>query len=66
MTVADTFGADDPHYRLAEDTITVAPLLAQLPPEDWQWVAAAATDTWRCRLLRLTPGSTAHLDGRRR
>ncbi|WP_410873105.1 SigB/SigF/SigG family RNA polymerase sigma factor [Nocardia sp. A7] len=36
MTVADTFGAIDPSYRLAEDTITVAPLLARLSPEEQQ------------------------------
>ncbi|MBC7301632.1 MAG: SigB/SigF/SigG family RNA polymerase sigma factor [Nocardia sp.] len=34
MTVADAFGAVDPRFGLAEDTITVAPLLAGLPPED--------------------------------
>ncbi|WP_063003010.1 SigB/SigF/SigG family RNA polymerase sigma factor [Nocardia salmonicida] len=45
MTVADTFGADDPHYRLAEDTITVAPLLAQLPPEDRQLLIWRFYDT---------------------
>ncbi|MGY0499183.1 SigB/SigF/SigG family RNA polymerase sigma factor [Nocardia sp. FBN12] len=36
MTVADTFGAEDPSYRRTEDTITVAPLLARLAPEDRQ------------------------------
>ncbi|WP_446222476.1 SigB/SigF/SigG family RNA polymerase sigma factor [Nocardia sp. IBHARD005] len=36
MTVAETFGAEDPSYCLTEDTITVAPLLAQLPPEGRQ------------------------------
>ncbi|MFI6223142.1 SigB/SigF/SigG family RNA polymerase sigma factor [Nocardia salmonicida] len=45
MTVADTFGADDPHYRLAEDTITVAPLLAQLSPEDRQLLIWRFYDT---------------------
>ncbi|WP_194828181.1 SigB/SigF/SigG family RNA polymerase sigma factor [Nocardia sp. XZ_19_231] len=45
MTVADTFGADDPAYRLAEDTITVAPLLAQLPPEDRQLLIWRFYDT---------------------
>ncbi|MFE9790107.1 SigB/SigF/SigG family RNA polymerase sigma factor, partial [Nocardia salmonicida] len=45
MTIADTFGADDPHYRLAEDTITVAPLLAQLPAEDRQLLVWRFYDT---------------------
>ncbi|MFD9549106.1 SigB/SigF/SigG family RNA polymerase sigma factor [Nocardia salmonicida] len=45
MTIADTFGADDPHYRLAEDTITVAPLLAQLRPEERQLLIWRFYDT---------------------
>ncbi|MFE1591341.1 SigB/SigF/SigG family RNA polymerase sigma factor [Nocardia sp. NPDC058705] len=45
MTIADTFGSEDPRYRLTEDTITVAPLLAQLPPEDRQLLIWRFYDT---------------------
>ncbi|MFD6396542.1 SigB/SigF/SigG family RNA polymerase sigma factor, partial [Nocardia sp. NPDC060249] len=45
MTVAETFGDEDPSYRLTEDTITVAPLLAQLSPEDQQLLIWRFYDT---------------------
>ncbi|MGW5922214.1 SigB/SigF/SigG family RNA polymerase sigma factor [Nocardia fluminea] len=45
MTVADTFGTEDPHYRLTEDTITVAPLLAQLSAEERQLLIWRFYDT---------------------
>ncbi|MEU4650420.1 SigB/SigF/SigG family RNA polymerase sigma factor [Nocardia fluminea] len=45
MTVAESFGAEDPSYRLTEDTITVAPLLARLPAEDQQLLIWRFYDT---------------------
>ncbi|MFF2392854.1 SigB/SigF/SigG family RNA polymerase sigma factor [Nocardia sp. NPDC058114] len=45
MTVAETFGDLDPSYRLTEDTITVAPLLAQLSPQDRQLLIWRFYDT---------------------
>ncbi|MFD3745647.1 SigB/SigF/SigG family RNA polymerase sigma factor [Nocardia sp. NPDC058633] len=45
MTVAETFGAEDPHYRLTEDTITVAPLVAQLSSEEQQLLIWRFYDT---------------------
>ncbi|MFC9875597.1 SigB/SigF/SigG family RNA polymerase sigma factor [Nocardia salmonicida] len=45
MTIADTFGDEDPRYQLTEDTITVAPLLAQLSPEDRQLLIWRFYDT---------------------
>ncbi|MFG1773744.1 SigB/SigF/SigG family RNA polymerase sigma factor [Nocardia salmonicida] len=45
MTIADTFGDEDPRYQLTEDTITVAPLLAQLSPDDRQLLIWRFYDT---------------------
>ncbi|MFC9876244.1 sigma-70 family RNA polymerase sigma factor [Nocardia salmonicida] len=45
MTIADTFGDEDPRYQLTEDTITVAPLLAQLSSEDQQLLIWRFYDT---------------------
>ncbi|MEU4418279.1 sigma-70 family RNA polymerase sigma factor [Nocardia salmonicida] len=45
MTIAETFGDEDPRFQLAEDTITVAPLLAQLSSEDQQLLIWRFYDT---------------------
>ncbi|MFD3508695.1 SigB/SigF/SigG family RNA polymerase sigma factor [Nocardia sp. NPDC058666] len=45
MTIADSFGAEDPRYQLTEDTITVAPLLSQLSPDDQQLLIWRFYDT---------------------
>ena len=45
MTIADTFGEEDPRFQMAEDTITVGPLLAQLAPEDRQLLIWRFYDT---------------------
>ncbi|MGW5924213.1 sigma-70 family RNA polymerase sigma factor [Nocardia fluminea] len=45
MTIAVTFGDEDPRFQLAEDTITVAPLLAQLSADDQQLLIWRFYDT---------------------
>ncbi|MGW5312078.1 SigB/SigF/SigG family RNA polymerase sigma factor [Nocardia thailandica] len=35
-TIADTLGAEDPRFELTEQTLTVAPLLARLSPQERQ------------------------------
>ena len=45
MSIAETFGDEDPRFQLAEDTITVAPLLAQLSSDDQQLLIWRFYDT---------------------
>lgn len=40
-TIADTLGAEDPRFEITEQTLTVAPLLARLSPQERQLL------TWR-------------------
>ncbi|MFC6010413.1 SigB/SigF/SigG family RNA polymerase sigma factor [Nocardia lasii] len=45
MTVAETVGAEDPHFRLTEETVTMAPLLARLSAQDQQLLIWRFYDT---------------------